>query len=120
MGIQSFQDLQVWQKAMLLAERVYRLTKGFPREELFGLTNQMRRAAASIPANIAEGWARRGTKEFLQFLNIAAGSLRELETYILLAQRVELTTPAEAQPMLELVQVLSKQLVNLQRSLKKK
>jgi four helix bundle protein len=120
MEIQSFQDLQVWQKAMLLAEQVYRLTRGFPREELFGLTSQMRRAATSIPANIAEGWGRRGTKEFLQFLNIAAGSLRELETYILLAQRVELATPAKAQPILELLHVLSKQLVNLQRSLKKR
>jgi len=119
MGIQSYQDLQVWQNAMQLAEQVYRLTSDFPREELFGLTSQMRRAATSVPANIAEGWARRGTREFLQFLNIAAGSLRELETYILLAQRVGLASPPRTEAILDWIQVLSKQLLNLQRSLLK-
>jgi four helix bundle protein len=117
MGIQSYQDLEVWQRGMELAEQTYLLTQSFPREELFGLTSQMRRAAASVPANIAEGWARRGTREFLQFLHIASGSLRELETYLLLAQPVQLATPQEIQPILELLQVLSKQMVSLQRSL---
>jgi four helix bundle protein len=119
MAIQSCQDLEVWQKAMHLAEQVYQLTASFPREELFGLTSQMRRAATSVPANIAEGWARRGTKEFLHFLNIAAGSLRELETYTLLAQRVGLATPVTTQPILDWIQGLSKQMVNLQRSLRR-
>lgn len=80
MPIQSYRDLVVWQKAMDLGELTYRLTREFPKDELHGLTSQMRRAATLVPANIAEGWARRGTKEFLRFLNIAAGSLRELET----------------------------------------
>lgn len=120
MPIRSFHDLEVWQKAMELAEEVYRITKDFPKEELFGLTSQMRRAATSVPANIAEGWARRGTKEFLQFLNIASGSLRELETYLLLAQRISLATQAQVEPLLDLVHTLGKQLIALQRSLSAK
>lgn len=120
MSIQSFRDLEVWQKAMEMAEEVYRLTKDFPKEELFGLTSQMRRAATSVPANIAEGWARRGTKEFLQFLNIASGSLRELETYLLLAERIQLARAPQVQPLLELAQTLGKQLIALQRSLSAK
>lgn len=103
---------------MDLAELTYRLTREFPKEELYGLTSQMRRAATSVPANIAEGWARRGTKEFLQFLNVAAGSLRELETYWILAERIQLISTQDQQSVLELIHVLSRQLVNLQRSLK--
>ncbi|MCL6649685.1 MAG: four helix bundle protein [Chloroflexi bacterium] len=120
MSIQSFRDLEVWQKAMELAEEVYRLTKDFPQEELFGLTSQMRQAATSVPANIAEGWARRGTREFLQFLNIASGSLRELETYLHLAPRIKLTTQEQVEPLLDLAQTLGKQLIALQRSLQAK
>ena len=120
MPIRSYQDLEVWQKAMDLAERIYRLTQSLPKEEIYGLTSQMRRSAASVPANIAEGWARRGTKEFLQFLNIAAGSLRELETYLTLAQRIHLVSAQEGQPVLESIQVLSRQLLSLQRSLNTK
>ncbi|MCS7017448.1 MAG: four helix bundle protein, partial [Gemmatales bacterium] len=93
MPIQSYQDLEVWRKAVDLVEQVYHVTKTFPREETYGLTSQMRRAATSVPANIAEGWARRRTREFLQFLNIAARSLHR-------------------------IQALSRQLLNLQRSLK--
>lgn len=120
MPIQSFRDLEVWQKAMDLAEQVYLLTNTFPKEELFGMTSQMRRAATSVPANIAEGWARRGTKEFLQFLNIAAGSLRELETYLLLAERIGIVKQARAQALLQTLEILSKQMVNLQRSLRQR
>ncbi|GIW70808.1 MAG: hypothetical protein KatS3mg102_0350 [Planctomycetota bacterium] len=80
----------------------------------------MRRAAVSIPANIAEGWARRGTKEFLQFLNIASGSLRELETYLILAERIELAQHPEVQALLDLAQTLGRQLIALQRSLSAK
>jgi four helix bundle protein len=105
---------------MDLAEQVYLLTNTFPKEELFGMTSQMRRAATSVPANIAEGWARRGTKEFLQFLNIAAGSLRELETYLLLAERIGIVKQARAQALLQTLEILSKQMVNLQRSLRQR
>jgi four helix bundle protein len=78
-------DLDAWKVARELVKRIYLLTQTFPRVELFGLTIQMRRAAVSIPSNIAEGAARTGTREFAQFLNIARGSLSELETQLLIA-----------------------------------
>ncbi len=84
MGIQSYRELEVWQLGMDLAEECYRVTKGFPKEELFGMTSQIRRAAASIPANIAEGQGREHTKEFLHHLSVARGSLMELETHLML------------------------------------
>ncbi len=85
MSIQNYKELEVWQIAMDLAETCYQITRGFPKEELFGLTSQIRRAAVSIPANIAEGHARHHTKEYLQFLGVARGSLMELETHLLVA-----------------------------------
>ena len=120
MSIQSYQDLEVWQKGMQLAEMAYELTRKLPKEELFGMTSQIRRAAASIPANIAEGWARESTAEFLQFIRIAKGSLRELETHLLLCSRVKLLEQKTAKPMLDLADTLSRQLLALQRSLKKR
>lgn len=78
-------NLEVWKKGMELVSLIYRVTAEFPREEIYGLTSQMRRAAVSIPSNIAEGAARYSQKEFLQFLNIAGGSLSELDTQIELA-----------------------------------
>ncbi len=75
---------------MSLAESCYRLTKSFPREEMFGLTSQIRRSAASVAANIAEGHGRENTRSFIQFLRIAQGSLKELETHLLLAERVSI------------------------------
>ena len=81
-------DLHVWQKAMDLVERVYLLTKKFPDEEKYGLISQIRRAAVSVPSNIAEGAGRNGTREFTQFLYIALGSLSELETQIDIASRL--------------------------------
>lgn len=117
MSVKSYRDLDVWKRGMDISEAVYKLTKGFPREELYGLTSQMRRSAVSIPANIAEGWGRSGTVEFLQFLRIAQGSMRELETFLMLAVRIELAREAETAPILESLTVLAKQLTNLQRTL---
>jgi four helix bundle protein len=85
--IQNYRDLIVWQRAMTLAVEVHRLTKVFPREERFGLTSQVRRAALSVPSNIAEGHARQG-KEFRHFLSIARGSLAEVETQLMFAVAV--------------------------------
>ncbi len=120
MPIHSYQQLEVWQRAMNLAALTYRLTKTFPKEEMFGLTSQMRRAASSIPANIAEGWGRQGSKEFQQFLRMAQGSLRELETHLLLSERVELCTKDHIQPLLQEATILSKQLLALNRSLQRR
>lgn len=102
---------------MTLAEQAYSLTRQFPREELFGLTSQIRRAASSIPANIAEGWGRDTTGEFQQFLRIAQGSLRELETHLLLSQRVGISQSERIQPLIENSAILGRQLIALQRSL---
>jgi four helix bundle protein len=86
--ITGFRDLKVWQRAYELTLYLYRATKKFPKEEMFGLTSQIRRAASSVPANIAEGYERNHRKEYLQFLFIAKGSLGELDTYLLLARDI--------------------------------
>ena len=84
----DYKELEAWQIAMDLAQEVYRLTRDFPKEEIYGLTNQIRRAAVSIPSNIAEGASRAGSKEFLRFLHIARGSASELETQLMLAVKL--------------------------------
>ncbi len=81
----SHKDLDVWKKAVPLVVDLYKLTKGFPPDERFGLTAQIRRASTSIPANIAEGWGRGSTKEYIQFLKIARGSLTELDTHLIVS-----------------------------------
>jgi four helix bundle protein len=112
-----YKDLLVWQKGMNLAKLVYKLTMRFPAEERYGLTSQLRRAAVSVPSNIAEGQARRGTNEFLQFLSIAEGSLAELETQLLLSVELDFTQQAEAEPALKETDELQKMLVALKRKL---
>ena len=89
-GIQSFKDLLVWQKAMALSVLCYELTRAFPKEELYGMTAQIRRASVSVPANIAEGHGREHTRSFVHFLRIAQGSLKELETHLMLAEQIQL------------------------------
>ncbi len=88
MPVQSYRDLIAWQKAMDLVELVYRVTEAFPRREMFGLTNQLRRAVVSIPSNIAEGQGRGTTRDFLHFLSVARGSLQEVETQMMIARRL--------------------------------
>ena len=100
-SIRSYQDLVVWQKSVDLTVRTYELTRGFPSEEKYGLTSQMRRAAASVPANIAEGHARRSTGEFLQMLGIARGSLAEVETFLILSERLGLIQSGSGDRLLE-------------------
>lgn len=115
--IRSFRDLVVWQKGMDLAESVYRASKAFPKEEQYGQTSQLRRAAISIPSNIAEGQARITTGEFVQFLGIARGSLAEVETQFLLAQRFGYLTPESTQIYLDLITETGRLLNGLLRSL---
>ena len=100
MGIQSYRELRAWQVAMDLAVDCYNATRSFPKEELYGLTSQIRRAAASVPANIAEGYGRKTRGEYIQFLYIAQGSLKELETHWLLAERVQLVDASTVAPVL--------------------
>jgi four helix bundle protein len=117
--MKSYRDLEVWKRGMAVAEGAYRMTRSFPKEEMFGMTSQIRRAAASIPANVAEGWGRQGDREFSQFLRIANGSLRGLETHLLLSVRVGLATQQAVQPVLDELTILSKQLLALQRKLER-
>ncbi len=93
--VDNHRDLRVWRLGMELAADVYRITAQLPIEERYGLTSQLRRAAASIPANIAEGAGRHSAKEFARFLSIARGSLAELETHVLLCEQLELLTRSE-------------------------
>lgn len=83
--MRNYKELQVWQRAKNFAVNLYGVTEKFPRTERFGLTSQIRRAASSVPANIAEGWGRQSTKEYIQFLTVARGSLMELETHLIIA-----------------------------------
>ena len=86
--IKSHKDLRVWQESIDLVTEIYRLTESYPKEEVYGLTSQMRRAAVSIPSNIAEGAGRNSSKEFVQFLHIALGSIAELETQLIISQKL--------------------------------
>ncbi len=117
MGIKSYQDLEVWQKAMQFVTDCYRVTGEFPKSELYGLTNQMRRAAVSIPSNIAEGQARQYTKEFIQFLAIASGSLAEVETQLLISVRLGYLQEASAGELLESAGSIGRMLRALRKSL---
>jgi four helix bundle protein len=101
MDFKSYRDLEVWRKAMDLVVECYKATKKFPQSETFGLSSQLQRAGVSIPANIAEGRAREHTKEFLRHLSIANGSLAELETHVLIAERLEYLAPNEVNLLLE-------------------
>jgi four helix bundle protein len=117
--IQSYRDLRVWQEAMALAEAVYRSTAQFPREEIFGLTQQMRRAAVSVPANVAEGYGRETTGAYQQFLRFAQGSLKEFETHLLLAGRLGFLSQSNADDLLIRSEAIGKMLRALIRSLDK-
>ena len=87
--MKDHKDLDVWIQSMLLVEDIYKLTKNFPSDEKYGLSSQIKRAVVSIPSNIAEGAGRKGDKEFIQFLYIAMGSLSELETQLILSNRLQ-------------------------------
>ena len=113
----SYKDLLVWQKGIALAKLIYRLTKNFPSEEKFGLIAQMRRAAISIPSNIAEGQARHTTGEFIQFLSHADGSVAELGTQLILSIELCFCREAAAGPAFDLISELRRMLNVLRRKL---
>ena len=118
--MKSYQELDVWRLGMTLAETCYRITRGFPTTEMYGLTSQMRRASVSIAANIAEGYGRESTPAFIQFLRVSQGSARELETHVLIAQRVEFLNGEDAAKLLGDCERISKMLRNLIRALQVK
>ena len=117
-AIRSFRDLIAWQKDMDLCEQVYALSKAFPPDERFGLTAQMRRAAVSIPSNIAEGYGRVRTQDYVRFLNLALGSLAEVETQMLLSCRLGFRTADDIAPSRELVRELDRVLCALIRAVR--
>ena len=119
-GVKSYRDLLVWQKGMDLSAEVYRLSREWPKEEMFGLTSQARRAATSIPANIAEGYGRQSTASYSHFLKTARGSLMELETHLLIAERVGLATPGTYADVLERADELGRMIGGLIRSINQK
>jgi four helix bundle protein len=97
----SFRELIVWQKSIALVVKIYKLAERFPKSELFGLTSQIRRAVVAIPSNVAEGYARRHTKEYAQFVNIAFSSGAELETQLVISEELSYITEKEYQEFLE-------------------
>jgi len=115
--IKSYKDLHVWQKGLTLVKMIYQATKTFPGDERFGLVSQMRRAAVSVPSNIAEGQTRRTTGEFVQFISHAEGSLAELETQLLISLDLGFVNPKDADPMLASIEELQKMLNSLRHRL---
>jgi four helix bundle protein len=118
-AIYSYRDLKVWQQGMELAKVCYELTRRFPREEIFGMTSQIRRSAASIPANIAERNGRENRGDYIHSLRIAQGSLKELETHLLLSERIGLISPESVKQILDRCEAVGKMLRALIRSLQK-
>ena len=117
MTLRNYRDLRVWQQGIELARKVYAFTSGFPASERYGLTAQMRRAAVSIPSNIAEGYARTGTGEYLRFLSISSGSVAELETQVILSTEFAYLNQSQSKDLLNHLDLIGKMLQGLQRSL---
>ncbi|MEW6658889.1 MAG: four helix bundle protein [Thermodesulfobacteriota bacterium] len=109
----SYRDLDVWKLSIDLVKEVYKLTDKFPTSENFGLTSQIRRAAVSIPSNIAEGQGRNSSKEFRQFLSVALGSVAELETQLIISQAIEYISQGELTPFLNNLDRIRKMIKSL-------
>jgi four helix bundle protein len=118
--MQRFTELKVWQRSHSLALRIYRLTKSLPADEKYGLVSQLRRAAVSVPTNIAEGSKREGNQDLARFLNIAEGSLVEVEYLIMLSRDLDYLTPASVAPLLAEMKELAAMLHYLRMRVEKK
>ncbi|NER04650.1 four helix bundle protein [Okeania sp. SIO1I7] len=114
----SYREQFIWKRGIQLSVHCYQLTENFPKSELYGLTNQIRRASVSVPANIAEGYGRKTKNEYIQFLHIALGSLRELDTLLIIAQEVKLAQGEEFTGVLAEVESLQGILVSTLNKLK--
>jgi four helix bundle protein len=115
--LQTYKELKVWQKSVDLVEHVYVMTKDFPKEERFGLVSQMRRAAISVPANIAEGYGRSHRGDYLHHLSMSRGSLLELETHLVIADRLGLVTAESVSTIGQRIQEVDRMLYGLIESL---
>ncbi len=113
MAVKSYKDLIIWKRSMDLVELIYRITDDFPAKEIYGLTLQIRRAALSIPSNIAEGYGRQSTGSYSQFLSIARGSLCELETQILICLRLKYLQKLDSDKLLGEIMEISKMITSL-------
>jgi four helix bundle protein len=117
-SVESYRDLKVWQRGMKLVEQVYTLTEPFPASEKYELTSQLRRAAVSVPSNIAEGWGHSSQKQYIHFLELARSSLFEIETQIRIANRLGYANADERDQLLSETDAQSKMLLSLMRSLR--
>lgn len=115
--MESFKDLKVWQKSMLLVKEIYSIAKKLPKEETFALSDQMRRSAISIPSNIAEGFGRNSANEYARFLNIAKGSSYELETQLYICDMLNYSSNKEIKHAIELTEEIEKMISALVKSL---
>ncbi len=119
-AINSYRDLKVWQKAIIIVEDIYTATQSFPKEEIYGLTSQIRRCAISVPSNVAEGSSKRSTKEFIRFINMSYGSLSELETQLYIAGRLNFINDTARLELEAKIAELGRMLNGLRLSLTKK
>jgi len=117
MKIKSYKDLNIWKRSIKVVEDIYKTTKNFPKEEIYGLTSQLRRSAVSIPSNIVEGFARFSNKEYKQFLFISLGSCAELSTQIIIALRLDYLESKESDKLLNEIDEISKMTMNLIKKL---
>ncbi len=118
--IRGYKDLIAWQKGMDLIEEVYRISAGFPSHERFGLTSQIRRAVVSVPSNIAEGYGRPGKADYIRFLDIARGSANEVETQLMVAERLRFVAAEQVKRAMDLVNEVQRVLKGLVDSIEKK
>jgi four helix bundle protein len=117
MAIRSYKDLDVWKLSVAFVTKIYACTKEFPREELYGITSQIRRAAVSIPSNIAEGNAKRSTRDYIRFLNIVRGSLAELDTQLIIAHNLGYLSDAKAKQLAEDIDHISRKVFTMRKRL---
>jgi|SRR5690606_13849529 len=115
--MRKYKHLDIWNKAILLVDEIYTLTKSFPKDEMFGLSQQMRRAAVSVPSNIAEGAGRNSELQFIQFLSIASGSATELETQLIISNRQNYISDEQLESTLKLIDDIQKMNYKLQNKL---
>lgn len=117
MKIKSFKDLQIWERSMVFVGRIYKATSFFPKEEIYGLASQLRRASVSVPSNIAEGFCRASKKDFRKFLYVSFGSCAEIITQLLIANRLEMICLKESEELLNEIEQISKMIMGLIKKL---